>query len=56
MTLYVLSLIGVGVFAISGAQVAEAGQLHWLLVTVMGTITGVAGLRLPVFQIPNKDR
>jgi uncharacterized membrane protein YeiH len=42
-SLLVADAFGLALFAISGAQVAEAGQLHWLLVIVMGTITGIAG-------------
>ena len=42
-SLLVADAFGLALFAISGAQVAEAEQLHWLLVIVMGTITGVAG-------------
>ena len=42
-SLLVADAFGLALFAISGAQVAEAAQLHWLLVIVMGTITGIAG-------------
>ncbi|OGT81307.1 MAG: hypothetical protein A3H91_04735 [Gammaproteobacteria bacterium RIFCSPLOWO2_02_FULL_61_13] len=42
-SLLVADAFGLALFAISGAQVAEAEQLHWLLVIVMGTITGIAG-------------
>jgi len=42
-SLLVADAFGLALFAISGAQVAEAEHLHWLLVIVMGTITGVAG-------------
>lgn len=43
MSLQVADALGLALFAISGAQVAEARDLHWLLVISMGTITGVAG-------------
>ncbi len=42
-SLLVADAFGLALFAISGAQVAEVEQLHWLLVIVMGTITGIAG-------------
>lgn len=42
-SLLVADAFGLALFAISGAQVAEAEQLHWLLIIVMGTITGIAG-------------
>jgi uncharacterized membrane protein YeiH len=42
-SLLVADAFGLALFAVSGAQVAEAEQLHWLLVIVMGTITGIAG-------------
>jgi uncharacterized membrane protein YeiH len=41
--LLVADALGLALFAISGAQVAETRQLHWLLVIAMGTMTGVAG-------------
>lgn len=43
MSLLVADALGLALFAISGAQVAEARDLHWLLVIAMGTMTGVAG-------------
>ena len=41
--LYLLDLIGVVVFAISGAQIAHEAGLPWISVVLMGTITGAAG-------------
>jgi uncharacterized membrane protein YeiH len=41
--LYLLSMLGVAVFAASGAQVAEARGLPAITVIVMGTVTGAAG-------------
>jgi uncharacterized membrane protein YeiH len=35
--------LGLALFAISGAQIAEAANLPWLVVVLMGTITGTAG-------------
>jgi uncharacterized membrane protein YeiH len=43
MILYLLDLIGVAVFAVSGARVAEQARLSPLVVVLMGTMTGVAG-------------
>lgn len=34
---------GLGLFAISGAQVAEAQNRSWIVIVLMGTMTGVAG-------------
>jgi uncharacterized membrane protein YeiH len=39
----VADAIGLAVFAISGAQIAEDDQLSPVIVVLMGTITGVAG-------------
>ena len=41
--LLVADAFGLALFAISGAQIAEQGQLSTLLIVVMGTITGTAG-------------
>jgi uncharacterized membrane protein YeiH len=41
--LAVADALGLALFTISGAQVAEARGLPWLTVVVMGTITGSAG-------------
>ena len=35
--------MGLALFALSGAQLAEAARLHPLIVVLMGTMTGVAG-------------
>ena len=35
--------LGLGLFAISGAQVAESQRRPWIVVILMGTMTGVAG-------------
>ncbi len=35
--------IGLGLFALAGAQIAEAQGCNWLVVVLMGTMTGVAG-------------
>lgn len=35
--------LGLALFAISGAQVGEAAGLSWLVVVLMGTMTGTAG-------------
>ncbi|MEO0409804.1 MAG: TRIC cation channel family protein, partial [Cyanobacteria bacterium P01_A01_bin.135] len=34
---------GLALFSISGAQIAEAAQLHGLVIILMGTCTGVVG-------------
>ncbi len=39
----VADAFGLGLFAISGAQIAEAQHRSWIVVVLMGTITGVAG-------------
>lgn len=41
--LAVADALGLALFTISGAQVAEARGLPWLTVVVMGTVTGSAG-------------
>lgn len=41
--LLVADAIGLALFSIGGAQIAEAGGLGGLVVTIMGTLTGVAG-------------
>jgi uncharacterized membrane protein YeiH len=41
--LLVADALGLALFALSGAQVAEAAQCPPLIVVLMGTITGVAG-------------
>ena len=41
--LLVADALGLAVFALTGAQLAEAARLHPLIVVLMGTITGVAG-------------
>ncbi|GGA45692.1 trimeric intracellular cation channel family protein [Dyella nitratireducens] len=35
--------LGLALFAISGAQIAEAAGLSWLIVVLMGAMTGTAG-------------
>ena len=42
-SLLVADALGLALFAVSGAQIAEAQQLHAVIVVVMGTMTGVAG-------------
>jgi uncharacterized membrane protein YeiH len=42
-TLLVADAIGLALFALSGAQVAEAAQCPVIIVVLMGTMTGVAG-------------
>ncbi len=42
-TLLVADALGLGLFALAGAQVAEAMQLSPLIVVLMGTMTGVTG-------------
>ena len=39
----VADAVGLGLFALSGAQVAEAAQYSVIIVVLMGTMTGVAG-------------
>jgi uncharacterized membrane protein YeiH len=41
--LLVADAVGLGLFALSGAQVAEASQCPPIIVVLMGTMTGVAG-------------
>ena len=41
--LLVADAVGLGLFALSGAQVAEAAQCPSIIVVLMGTMTGVAG-------------
>jgi len=41
--LLVADALGLGLFALSGAQVAEAARRPPLIVVLMGTMTGVAG-------------
>jgi uncharacterized membrane protein YeiH len=41
--LLVADAVGLGLFALSGAQVAEAAQYPAIIVVLMGTMTGVAG-------------
>jgi uncharacterized membrane protein YeiH len=41
--LLVADAIGLAVFALSGAQVAEAAELSPIIVVLMGTMTGAAG-------------
>jgi uncharacterized membrane protein YeiH len=41
--LQVADALGLALFAMSGAQIAEAAQLSPLIVVLMGTMTGVAG-------------
>jgi uncharacterized membrane protein YeiH len=42
-TLLVADALGLALFALSGAQLAEAAQLSPLIVVLMGTMTGVTG-------------
>lgn len=41
--LLVADALGLALFSISGAQIAEQAQLHSLIIVMMGTITGTAG-------------
>lgn len=41
--LLIADAFGLALFSISGAQIAEAAQLHGLIVIFMGTCTGVVG-------------
>ena len=41
--LLVADAVGLGLFALSGAQVAQAAQCPAIIVVLMGTMTGVAG-------------
>jgi uncharacterized membrane protein YeiH len=41
--LLVADALGLALFSISGAQIAEQADLHGLIVVLMGTITGTAG-------------
>ncbi|MCX7860130.1 trimeric intracellular cation channel family protein [Chloroflexus sp.] len=43
MPLLVADALGLGLFALSGAQVAEAAQCPPLIVVLLGTMTGVTG-------------
>lgn len=42
-SLLVADAFGLALFSISGAQIAEAAQLHGLVIVLMGTCTGVVG-------------
>lgn len=42
-SLLIADALGLGVFTVLGARVAQDAGLHWLIVMLMGTITGVAG-------------
>jgi uncharacterized membrane protein YeiH len=42
-TLLVADALGLGLFALSGAQIAEAAQCPPLIIVLMGTMTGVTG-------------
>ncbi len=41
--LLIVDAFGLAFFAISGAQIAEARHLNWVIVIMMGMITGAAG-------------
>lgn len=41
--LLIADALGLALFAIGGAQIAENQGTHWLIALVMGTITGAAG-------------
>lgn len=43
MSLLVADALGLALFSISGAQVAEARNLHGVIIVLMGSITGSAG-------------
>jgi uncharacterized membrane protein YeiH len=43
LDLLVADAFGLGLFALSGAQIAEADRHAWIVVVLMGTMTGVAG-------------
>jgi len=42
-SLLIADALGLGVFTVLGARVAQAAGLNWLIVMLMGTMTGVAG-------------
>jgi uncharacterized membrane protein YeiH len=42
-SLLVADALGLALFAISGAQIAQSAGLPWLAVVLMGTMTGTAG-------------
>lgn len=42
-SLLIADAFGLALFSISGAQIAEAANLHGLIIVLMGTCTGVAG-------------
>lgn len=42
-SLAVADALGLALFTISGAQIAQAAGLHGVVVVIMGTLTGVAG-------------
>lgn len=42
-SLLLADALGLGLFTVLGARVAAGAGLHWLIVVLMGTITGVAG-------------
>jgi uncharacterized membrane protein YeiH len=52
--LLVADAVGLALFALSGAQVAEASQCPPIIVVLMGTMTGVAGgvVRDVTAQVP----
>jgi len=41
--LAIADALGLGFFVIGGAQIAEALELPWIIIVVMGVVTGVAG-------------
>ena len=41
--LLVADAIGLGLFALSGAQIGEVERRSWIVIVLMGTMTGVAG-------------
>ena len=53
MTLYLLSLLGVAVFAASGALAAGRKGFDLIGVGVISAVKAI--LRLPVFQVPGEE-
>ena len=41
--LLIADAVGLAIFSVSGAQIAEAQQASWIVVILMGAITGAAG-------------
>src|SRR5436190_10390497 len=43
MSLSIADAMGLALFTISGAQIAEQRGVRWVIIIIMGTITGAAG-------------